>query len=209
MLCVSHFTATLTRCHSFPGAAGYNKKFGKIATFGTSQGFKFGKAGAYGAAGGAAGGFGKKGAFAKGAAAAGFKKGAKGGKKGEAARLKAVALTTPALMAQASRRELQEQREPRQEPREQPATAPRQPRQARPLASSAAARASEELVAEPEPEAVHAHVCSFADEYSHSPFLPFPAIFPSHEVTINAARHDRLSVRSAHRLLQRTRLSGA
>ena len=65
------------------GAAGYNKKFGKIATFGTSQGFKFGKAGAYGAAGGAAGGFGKKGAFAKGAAAAGFKKGAKGGKKGE------------------------------------------------------------------------------------------------------------------------------
>ncbi len=35
------------------GAAGFNKKFGAVKTFGAAQGFKFGKAGGAYAAGGA------------------------------------------------------------------------------------------------------------------------------------------------------------
>ena len=60
------------------GAAGFNKKFGAVKTFGMAQGFKFGKAGGAFAAGGAAGAAGKKAGFAKAggaAGAAGFKKG--------------------------------------------------------------------------------------------------------------------------------------
>ncbi|KAH9420335.1 hypothetical protein DERP_011252 [Dermatophagoides pteronyssinus] len=63
------------------GAAGFNKKFGAVKTFGMAQGFKFGKMGGAFAAGGAAGAAGKKGGKFAAGGAAGFKKGGKAAKK--------------------------------------------------------------------------------------------------------------------------------